>query len=184
MATTIEDNGTKIKITTDTEVRNVIKSRIKEIDVIKTNIIMIDIGVGALENIFIPYADVTAPAKPDPASLRDAILAFLETGGIEAKEAKQTEEINLIGDLKATVQSLQNALASIDSKEFFKPLIVDKSGANVVYNGYAIPGTLTNAGAWAIEKVTSSKGIELHTWADGDMKFDNVWDNREKLIYK
>lgn len=184
MAVTIEDNGTRIKITDGIDVRNVIKTQIRGIEVIKSNIIMIDIGDGVLENIFIPYADVTVPVKPDPASLRDAILAFLDTGGIEAKEAKQIQEISLLTDLKATIVSLQTLVTSIDGKSYYKPIIVDKSGANVVYNGYAVPGTLSSAALWAIEKVTSSKGIELHTWADGDMKFDNIWNNRESLTYK
>jgi hypothetical protein len=183
MATTIEDNGTKIKITSNGEVRNVIKSQIRDIGVIKTNIITIDIGAGALENIFIPFADVTAPSKPDPESLRDAILAFLETGGL-AKEARQIEENGLLNDLKTAATNLQNVVSSIDSKNFYQPLMIDKSGANVVYRGYASVGTPTKSPLWAIEKVTSAKSIETHTWADGDMKFDNVWDNRETLIYK
>ncbi|MDP3558106.1 MAG: hypothetical protein Q8T03_12105 [Bacteroidota bacterium] len=183
MAVTIEDNGTRIKITDESDVRNVIKSQIRGIEVIKTNIIMIDIGDGVLENIFIQYADVISPAKPDPASLRDAILAFLDTGGIEAKEAKQVQEISLLSDLKASILNLQTLITSIDGKSFYKPLITDKSGANVVYNGYAQPGTLKTAPLWSIEKITSSKGIELHTWADGDMNFDNIWNNRETLVY-
>lgn len=185
MAVTIEDNGTKIKITSGTEVRNIMKSQIREIEVIKTDIIKIDIGKGALENIFIAFTDVTVPAKPDPKTLRDAILAFLEsTGGTGAKEAKQTEEIELLTGLKTSVLTLQGLVTSIDNKAFYQPLLVDNSGAGVVYKGYATIGTLTSAASWAIEKISSSKGLETHAWADGDRNFDNIWEKRETLTYK
>lgn len=184
MTVTIEDNGTKIKITSDGEVRNIIKTQIREIEVIKTNIIKIDIGRDALENVFINFADVTSPTKPDPESLRDALLAFLETGiGTGAKESHQLEEIDILNTLKTTTLSLQNLTSDLDNKAFFQPLIIDKSGANVIYNGYAPVGTPVGSPLWAIEKVTSSKGVETHLWADGDKKFDNVWSNRETLTY-
>lgn len=185
MAVIIEDNGTKIKITSGTDVTNVIKSQIKGIEVIKTNIIKIDIGKDALENVFFSFADVSSPVKPSPESLRDLLLSYLEsTGGSDAKESRQLEQTDVLNAIKATSQNLQTLVNSIDSKTVYQPLIIDKSGANVVYRGYAPAGTATGSALWAIEKVTSAKGIETHLWADGDMKFDNVWNNRETLIYK
>jgi hypothetical protein len=185
MAVTIEDNGTKIKITSGTEVKNVIKSQIREIEVIKTNIIKIDIGRGALENVFIAFADVTVPVKPDPESLRDALLVFLETsGGSLAKEEKQSQEVGLLTDLKTTVLTLQGLITSLDNKAFLQPSLVDNSGAGVVYKGYSAVGTLTTSPLWAIEKVRSQSGLETHTWADGNKNFDNIWNNRESLTYQ
>lgn len=184
MDVTIEDNGTKIKITSGTEVKNIIKSQIREIEVIKINIIKIDIGKDALENVFINFADVTSPVKPDPESLRDTLLSFLETsGGVSAKESRQVEQIDILNSLKTTSQNLQGLINEIDNKTPFQPLVIDKSGANVVYKGYAPIGTATGAPLWAIEKIRSSRGIETHFWADGNMMFDNIWDNRETLIY-
>lgn len=185
MATTIEDNGTKIKITSGTEVRNIMKTHIREVEVIKTDIIKIDIGGGALENVFISFSDVAVPSKPDAEALRDAILAFLEiSGGNGAKESKQIEEIETLNGLKASVIVLQGIVNSIDSKAFYQPLLVDSSGAGVVYKGYALIGTLTSAPLWAIEKIRSLRGLETHTWAEGNKNFDKVWDNRESLTYK
>lgn len=184
MAVTIEDNGAKIRITSGTEVRNVMKSHIREIEVIKTNIIKIDIGRGALENIFIVFADVSAPLKPDPESLRDALLVFLESsGGSLAKEDKQVQEISLTTELKNTTILLQGLITSLDSKTFYQPLLVDNSGAGVVYKGYAGIGTVTSEALWAIEKIRTQGGLETHTWADGNKNFDNVWNNRESLTY-
>jgi len=184
MAISIEDNGTKIKITNGTEVRNIMKSQVREIEVIKTNIIKIDIGQGALDNIFIAFADVTVPLKPDPDALRDAILAFMETsGGSGAKEEKQTQEIELLNSLKASMLTLQGAITNIDSKTFYQPLLVDNN-AGVIYRGYAEIGTDPKVALWAIERISSSKGLETHKWADGNKNFDNIWDKREELIYK
>ncbi len=185
MEVIIEDNGTKIKITSGLEVKNVIKSQIREIEVIKTNIIKIDIGRDALENVFINFPDVTSPLKPSPESLRDLLLSFLESaGGSDAKESRQLEQTEVLNALKATSLSLQVLVGNIDNKTMFQPLIIDRSGANVVYKGYAPVGTATDSALWAIEKVSSLKNVETHLWADGDMKFDNVWNNRETLIYK
>ncbi len=101
-ATTITDNGASIKLTIGTQVRNVIKAQIIEITVIKTNIIKIDIGQGPLDNIFIPYADVTAPLTADPEALRDAITALLTSAAnsLSATEAKQTEQIDILNTVK------------------------------------------------------------------------------------
>ncbi|MBL7932315.1 MAG: hypothetical protein JNL60_10450, partial [Bacteroidia bacterium] len=72
-ATTITDNGASLKLTIGTQIRNITKSQIIEVSVIKTNIIKIDIGQGALHNIFIPYTDVTSPVTANAAALRDKI---------------------------------------------------------------------------------------------------------------
>jgi len=184
MAISIEDNGTKIKITNGTEVRNIMKSQVREIEVIKTNIIKIDIGQGALDNIFIPFADVTVPLKSDPETLRDTILTFLESvGGNGAKEANQVQEIELLSGLKNSIQTLQGLITSIDNKSFYQPLLVDNN-AGVIYRGYAAIGADPKAAVWAIERISSSKGLQTHKWADGDRNFDNIWDKREELIYK
>lgn len=184
MAVTIEDNGTKIKITSEAEARSIIKARIREIEVIKTNILKIDLGRGALENIFIPFAEVSSPLKENPEALRDTLLGFLEnSGGSGAKESKQDQQIELLNNLKSSILTTQELVASIDNKNFFQPLLVDNN-AGVIYRGYAAIGTETKAALWAIERISSHKGLETHSWADGNRNFDNVWDDREKLIYK
>lgn len=184
MAITIEDNGTRIKIASEIEVRSIIKSRIREIEVIKTNIIKIDIGKGALENIFIPFAEVTSPSKESPEALRDALLGFLETtGGSGAKESKQDQQIELLNNLKISINTIQGFITSIDGKAFYQPILVDNN-AGIIYRGYAAIGADQKAAIWAIERITSVKGLQSHKWADGDRNFDNIWDNREQLTYK
>lgn len=53
-----------------------------------------------------------------------------------------------------------------------------------VYIGWALPGSLTANAVWKITKLTYS-GTDLvsQVWADGNTKFDNVWDNRASLTY-
>src|SRR5688572_3089094 len=101
MAITIVDTGGSLKITNGTQVRHIVKSQILEVAVIKTNIVKIDIGKSALQNVFITYGDVTTPSTGSPAALRDAIADMLapadpSTGG--ATEAKQDTEITKLTD--------------------------------------------------------------------------------------
>lgn len=58
----------------------------------------------------------------------------------------------------------------------------DSSGGTT-YIGIAAPGTLTSEAFWQIFKVVASGGNYTLTHADGDSKFDNVWDDRTGLSY-
>lgn len=56
-----------------------------------------------------------------------------------------------------------------------------------VYVGYVEPGLLTSDASWKImfcEYDGFPTGcLTRRTWADGDTKFDNVWDDRTLLTY-
>lgn len=58
----------------------------------------------------------------------------------------------------------------------------DQTTGNVVYVGYADPGTATSAASWRIKKIVTSP-YPVTTWADGNTNFDNVYDNRTSLTY-
>lgn len=184
MPTIIQDNGASIKITVGTQVRNIVKRTIVEITVIRTNIIKIDIGQGALDNVFIPYSDVTAPLTADPAALRDAINAMLtdSIAGV-ATEAKQNDQINLLNSLSTAISAMQALVGTLDSKIFFEPLAIDESGPNLIYKGYALAGTIPDATTWAIERIEKQGEIEIHTWANGNKNLANKWVDRENLTY-
>lgn len=185
-AITIQDNGQKIKITFGTLVRNIIKAQIKEISIIKTNIIKIDNGRGALNNVFITYADVTSPASANVAALRDIILGYLEPPGGSgggATEAKQDTVISALGNMQAAITNILSLVTSVDNKVWFQPLMVDDGGAGVVYKGYASVGTAQESAQWAIEKIMKVGDVDVHTWADGNKNFDNLWLERETLSY-
>lgn len=54
----------------------------------------------------------------------------------------------------------------------------------VTYRGDALPGTLTSAALWRVQRLTiQSDGDTEVLFADGDDNFDNVWDNRLSLSY-
>lgn len=184
----IINDGASIKIVNGTQSRDINKSQIKVVEVIKTNIIKIDIGEGALRNVFVPYASVTNPVTASADELRAAINAMLpggSSGGVgSATEAKQDAEITLLNTVNTSVLNLSNIISANSDKTFYEPSMIDDTGANIVYKGYSATSVLPNQPNWAIERIRIEAGIEVHTWADGDKAFDNVWNDREGLIYK
>lgn len=57
----------------------------------------------------------------------------------------------------------------------------DTTSATYTYFGEAVPGTASSTASWRISRMTNADStIE---WADGDGKFDNVWDDRASLSY-
>jgi hypothetical protein len=57
-------------------------------------------------------------------------------------------------------------------------------GDQPTYVGFAPPGKLTSEPAWKIMKlVYVGSNLVRRLWADGDTKFDNVWDDRASLNY-
>jgi hypothetical protein len=184
MATTIENNGASIKITEDGVSRYILKYQIREVEIVRDTIIKIDIGQGALNNIFVDQANVTVPASASVEDLRDQIMGLLQSNVAgTATEAKQTEEIGEIKNLQAVVGNLQAKINSLDDKTFYQPSLVDESNPNAVYNGFALPGAKVDAPVWAIQKVTKVKGVLTYQWAAGTKTFDKIWNNRTALIY-
>lgn len=61
------------------------------------------------------------------------------------------------------------------------PLRVDVVDT-IIYLGYADPGTATSSASWKIKRIDVTSGA-ISTWADGNVLYDNVWDNRVSLSY-
>lgn len=55
------------------------------------------------------------------------------------------------------------------------------SNASLAYYGFAAPGSPTDEGLWRIMRMDHAN--TFLDFADGDDKFDNVWDDRESLTY-
>jgi molybdopterin-binding protein len=184
MAIEITNNGASLKIKNGTQVRNIMKSQIQEIVVVKTDTVKIDIGKGALYNVFIPFADVTIPAVANVDALRDAINEMLSSAqaGI-ATEAKQIEEISKLDSLNTTVSQIHTSVNSLDSKVFFEPVLIDESNPNIIYKGFASPAAKVDDPVWAIQKVSNTGDVCSYQWADGNKNFDNVWNDRATLSY-
>ena len=189
-ATSIVNNGGSIKLTIGTQIRNVTKAQIIEVSVIKTNIIKIDLGKGALHNIFIPYIDVTAPVTPNPDALREAITALITpdtSGGSavgSATEAKQIEEIGLLTTINSSIDTMRSLVTTIDNKIFYEPMLVDDGGAGLIYKGFALnPGTNAESALWAIQRIQKVGDVDVYTWANGNKNFTNSWLDRETISY-
>ena len=179
MAVTIENNGASLKLTEDGAVRFVLKNQIREVEIVRDTIIKLDIGQGALNNIFIDQATVTAPVSTGVEDLRDQVMGFIQTNaGITgfATEANQNKELDAFKALQSTVNALSD-------KVFYEPSLIDESNANVIYNGFAVPGSKTSDAVWAIQKISKVKGVVSSQWAGGTKAFDKIWDNRAKLIF-
>jgi hypothetical protein len=189
MSIQITNNGASIKITNGALIRNVTKSQIIEVSVIKATILKIDIGQGALHNIFIPYLDVTVPVTANIGLLRDAINDFMApaSGGSgvgSATEAKQIEEIDILNNMNASFTIMRGLVTTLDNKIFYEPSLVDDGGAGVIYNGYALlTGALDTEPIWAIQRIQKVGDVDVYTWADGNKNFDNSWIDRETLTY-
>lgn len=56
--------------------------------------------------------------------------------------------------------------------------IVDVASGTVTYRGYAQLGTPTSAPKWKITRTTVTGGVTLTEYADGNMLYDNIWNNR------
>jgi hypothetical protein len=175
LTTQIINNGASLKIIADGATRNILKQQIREVSVINDTVIKIDIGQGALNNIFLNYPEVSNPVTPTPDALVEAINAMLQNTitippGI-ATEANQQTEISKLESMR---------LAEL----FEEPQISDEANAKTIYRGYAVPGSKTSDAVWAVEKISNDKGIISYLWADGNKNFDKVWDSRKAFTYK
>ena len=61
--------------------------------------------------------------------------------------------------------------------------IIDVVGG-VTYKGFAPLGTRQDEAGWKITRTTVSSGLTITEYADGNMEYDNVWEDRTSLRYK
>jgi len=74
-----------------------------------------------------------------------------------------------------TLQELVDVLAQT-------ALQFDASASPILYLGAAAPGSATSSAVWQITRFDVTSGVS-QTYADGNVNFDNVWDNRASLSY-
>ena len=131
MPVQIVNNGATLKITTSGVSRLISKSQIYEISVIKTNIIKLDLGLGAWHSVYITYADVDSPVTATPEALRDSINAMLpSSSGGSSGTATDTNQLSEITQLQSIVTALNLLNNTVQGSAFSdptsgNPLIVD-----------------------------------------------------------
>jgi hypothetical protein len=62
-------------------------------------------------------------------------------------------------------------------------VITDLVSATLIYTGWAELGTSTSDALWRIQRTQKTGNIWYDEWADGNDRFDNVFDNRTSLAY-
>lgn len=60
---------------------------------------------------------------------------------------------------------------------------IDEVDASTQYVGLAPIGTTDSEDKWQIKRILKTGTVTAIEYADGDDKFDNVWDNRLSLSY-
>ena len=61
--------------------------------------------------------------------------------------------------------------------------IIDKINDNLSYVGTAQLGSAEDAAVWQIIRLQKSGNITHVQYADGNRKYDNIWDSRTSLTY-
>jgi|SRR6218665_424869 len=182
MAIQLANNASSIRITDGSIVRDLIKSQIIEIALIKTNIVKIDIGKGALHNVFIPYSQVSSPITGAPHVLINTMIDWLMYDG-KATEQRQVAETSSTSTLVSYSIHILNQLQTMSDKTLAEPLIIDTRSVNLTYKGYAYLGTMVDEPYWAIQRIQKVGTIEIIAWVNGAKDFSNVWNDRDSLPY-
>lgn len=73
----------------------------------------------------------------------------------------------------------------VTTTEEYTVQVENDVNGNPIYRGFAVPGTPTSAAAWKIIKITydASENPTAIQYADGNPKFDNIYDNRAGYSY-
>jgi len=181
----IINNGASLKIVTDGVANFITKYQIQQITIIKSSIIKLDLGRGALHNVFINFADVRNPLAANPEDLRDRINEMLLTSVAgNATEVKQDVEIGTLSDIREIINNMRMKLDTMGNSILDEPILVDESNPLTIYKGFANIRSKTSDPVWAIQRITNKGEINYYEWANGDRNFDNVWDNRLEYDYK
>lgn len=106
-------------------------------------------------------------------------------------EADTAQYPGRTGGTAGTVRTLDTGFTVLEdgtviqSAQVIKRIDDDSGSTDVIYVAAALPSTATSAASWQIKRITLTSGSFPITieWADGDLSFDNIYDNREALSY-
>jgi hypothetical protein len=172
----IYDSGTCIKILLNANSFYINKAQIKTIDTIRNDTVRIDIGEGALKNVYVKLADVQYPqGLADAAAVRDYITGLMVQSALVKDPIFADFFTKLIEQIKSVFSYTQSGGRI--------PLREDESQPYIIYKGYAAPNANTADAVWAIQKITRINDEIIYEWADGNDFYDNVWDNRFVVQY-
>lgn len=159
------------------------KEQVKTIDVIKNNIVRIDIGEGPLKNIFINYQEVTFPALDSADELRNEINAMLKSDiydGDNLSELTQRNILTKLEEIATLLQSNDVAESDLTKKE---PSRIDESNPYMVYRGWHKLFGDEQANEWAIQRVRRENDQIIYEWAFGTQRQIYKWWDRADHVY-
>ena len=176
MSIEIKSIGTNLSIKVGENTRLLAKSLVREVNILRNTTLKLDIGGGALRNIFLPIADIVLPVDTDQATLLEAVNTMLTPPEV----AIQGE----LDELQGVVEHLQTLVGNMNPAFLQEPMFIDEGNPRVIYTGYAVSGSKTNEAKFAIMRTTvTDEDIIVNEWANGNLNATNIWDNREGLTY-
>ncbi|HEV8285720.1 MAG TPA: hypothetical protein VGQ09_15505 [Chitinophagaceae bacterium] len=186
MSLQIINDGACVRIQNDTAILLITKSQIKTIDTVRTDTVRLDIGEGALKNIYVRYTDVTDPVVQNAAELKDAIKAMLATGGNSGSSATEQSQLSIlteIQNLKSIFRTQYYLFGNEVDLTKREPSKIDESNPNVIYKGWHKLRGVPADPEWGIQRITRTNDIVNYEWAMGSMMQNNVWDDRVNGYY-
>ena len=75
------------------------------------------------------------------------------------------------------------SVANVTSVDTLYTIRIDTVSPTLTYIGEASAGASNADAIWRIRKLDTTGTVLSVFWADGDLKFDNVWNNRASLTY-
>jgi hypothetical protein len=175
MSIQINNNPTTVTIVNGANSRTINKNLIREVSILKNTTLKIDIGGGALRNIFLPIADITVPDHADAADLLDKANQMLVPQDVAI--------LNNIGAIAQDVDDIQLKLAGLLPANLQQPILVDDSNPNVIYSGYAVIGSKANENKWAIMRTVLENDVQHNQWVNNHQLANYVWDSRLDYQY-
>lgn len=176
MSVEIKSIGTNLSVKVGENTRLLAKSLVREVSILKNSTLKLDIGGGALRNIFLPLADIVLPEHTDNASLLDAVNTMLTPPEV----AIQGE----LDELQGVVGHLQTLVGNMNPAFLQEPMFIDEGNPRVIYTGFATTDAKPAEPKFAIMRTTiGDDEIIKNEWANGNLNNTNVWDNREALTY-
>jgi len=79
---------------------------------------------------------------------------------------------------------VSNVVEFVDPRTKSEQVIrIEELTDGTTYIGWAPTGTTTSASKWRLLKMVESGTDTTVQWADGDKKYNNIWNNRASLTY-
>lgn len=175
MSIQITNTSTHLVITNNGNVRSNNKQLVREVSVLRGVTLKIDIGGGALRNIFLPIADITLPVHANPNELVDAVNTLLSP-----IEVSLGQDLEHLGETLTAISERVNNMLPASMQE---PSFIDESNPHVIYSGFAGNDATPDQPAWAIMRTTIQDDVIVNEWAGGSQAMSSVWNDRSTLAY-